>query len=285
MPPSETPTNYRNLRPSEIVETIDVLRRRIQERFPDSGLFQVACELHRISQESVIRAQRIRRPNIPLRLGIFVLGVLVAGLIRQGARYIRMNDEVLELEHFVQSVEASLGSAVFIGAAIVFLFSLELRMKRARALDAVRELRSLAHIIDMHQLTKDPERITHGGNRTASSPKRTMTPFELGRYLDYCSELLSLTSKTGALYVQEFPDPVAIEAVDRLTNLTTDLSRNIWQKIMILESTIAPTSPLANGAAKSAAAVDREVAAKPVAPPDGDGEVSAAPPHHKPQID
>lgn len=280
MPRSDNPTNYRNLRPAEIVETIDVLRRRIQERFPDSGLFQVACELHRISQESVIRAQRIRRPNIPLRLGIFVLAVLVAGLIWQGARYIRMNDEVLELEHFVQSVEASLGSAVFIGAAIVFLFSLELRMKRARALDAVRELRSLAHIIDMHQLTKDPERITHGGNRTASSPKRTMTPFELGRYLDYCSELLSLTSKTGALYVQEFPDPVAIEAVDRLTNLTTDLSRNIWQKIMILETTIAP----ATAPSKPSVAGDRTAPATPESSAASD-EASAAPPHHKPQID
>jgi len=274
MAPTDNHVNYRNLRPSEIVETIDVLRRRIQERFPDSGLFQVACELHRISQESVIRAQRIRRPNIPLRLGILVLGVLVAGLIWHGARYIRMNDDVLLLEHFVQSVEASLGSAVFIGAAIVFLFSLELRLKRARALDAVRELRSLAHIIDMHQLTKDPERVTHNGNRTASSPKRTMTPFELGRYLDYCSELLSLTSKTGALYVQEFPDPIAIEAVDRLTNLTTDLSRNIWQKIMILETTIAPTSHPA-----------KPVALIPEVPAAADDEVSAAPPPHKPQID
>ena len=29
-----------------------------------------------------------------------------------------------------------------------------------RALKAIHELRSIAHIIDMHQLTKDPERIT-----------------------------------------------------------------------------------------------------------------------------
>src|SRR5258708_24597219 len=31
------------------------------------------------------------------------------------------------------------------------------RIKRARALKAMHELRSLAHIIDMHQLTKDHE--------------------------------------------------------------------------------------------------------------------------------
>ena len=62
-----------------------------------------------------------------------------------------------------------------------------------------------------------------------------MTPFELGRYLDYCSELLSLISKTAAIYVQEFPDSVALQAVDEITSLTNGLSRSIWQKIMLLD--------------------------------------------------
>ena len=36
--------------------------------------------------------------------------------------------------------------------------------------------------------------------------------FELSRYLDYCSEMLSLTAKLAALYAQNLPDPVIIEA-------------------------------------------------------------------------
>lgn len=236
-PQQATPRcDYRNLRPTQIVETIDLLCRRIHERFPESSLYGVARELHRISQEAVVRAQAIRRPNLWLRAGIVLLLALIGVLVVQGVRYLRVNDEVFELEHFVQSVDATIGSVVFVGAAIVFLFSLELRIKRRRALEAVRELRSLAHIIDMHQLTKDPESVTRRGPPTASSPRRTMTRFELGRYLDYCSEMLSLVGKTAALYVQEFPDSVAIEAVDGVTNLATDLSRAIWQKIMILES-------------------------------------------------
>ena len=238
MPKTASSTDYRNLQPAQIVDTIGLLSRRIHERFPESGLYRVSVELHRLAQESVVRARKIRRPNLWLRGGVCLLVLLIAALVVVTARAVRLNDEVFELEHFVQAVDSSISSIVFIGAAIVFLFSLELRLKRARALDAVRELRSLAHIIDMHQLTKDPERVTGRGTATASSPKRTMTPFELGRYLDYCSELLSLLSKTGALYVQEFPDPVAIEAVDQVSNLATDLSRNIWQKIMILETSV-----------------------------------------------
>jgi hypothetical protein len=75
---------------------------------------------------------------------------------------------------------------------------------------------------------------------TASSPKRSLTTFQLSRYLDYCSELLSLISKIGAIYVQEFPDPDALEAVDQLSNLTNGLTRNIWQKIMILDRAVEP---------------------------------------------
>ena len=99
---------------------------------------------------------------------------------------------------------------------------------------AIHELRALAHIIDMHQLTKDPHVITNPGGQTKSSPKRTMTDFELSRYLDYCSEMLSLIGKVAALYVQRFDDPVALSAVDQIEDLTTGLSRKIWQKIMII---------------------------------------------------
>jgi hypothetical protein len=269
----DTPSNsrdYRNLQPSQIVDTIDVLSRRIKERFPQSGLFRVAVELHTLAQEAVVRAEKIRRPNILLRGFVLLLIGLVVALVAMTARSIRLNNEVFQLEHFVQTIDSSISSVVFLGAAIVFLFSLELKLKRKRALEAVRELRSLAHIIDMHQLTKDPERVTGRGAATASSPKRTMTAFELGRYLDYCSELLSLLSKTGALYVQEFPDPVAIEAVDQVSNLATDLSRNIWQKIMILEA----TARNAQAAADKAATFD-----KPATATDAAAKAVAAQPH------
>jgi hypothetical protein len=47
------------------------------------------------------------------------------------------------------------------------------------------------------------------------------------RYLDYCSEMLSLISKIGFLYMQNYHDPVATEAVNDLDDLTNGLSRKI----------------------------------------------------------
>ena len=230
---------YRELSPARIIETTCRLEARIQERFPGSGLRQLALEVTQIAREAMVRAEQIRQPHYGLRLGAIGLIGLMLAVLAMLLPQVRPDDNLFLIEEFIQTLEAALGSMVFIGAAVVFLVTVETRWKRQRALSAIRELRALAHIIDMHQLTKDQES-TLRGRPTASSPQRTLTQYELGRYLDYCSELLSLINKIGAIYVQELPDAVALEAVDQLSNLTNSLSRNIWQKLMILDLAVEP---------------------------------------------
>lgn len=251
-PPPAAPvtgrSRYRELWPERIVETADQLVARIQERFTGSGLYNVALEVRQVAREAVVRSGQIRRPNYWLRCTVIGLVALMVAVILLMVTQLKPDDNLFVIEEFIQTLEAALGSFVFLGAAIIFLVTLEGRWNRERALAAIRELRALAHIVDMHQLTKDPES-TLRGQPTASSPKRSLTQFELGRYLDYCSELLSLINKIGAIYVQEFPDAVALEAVDQLSNLTNGLSRNIWQKLMILDMAVEP----GRGPAKSQA--------------------------------
>jgi hypothetical protein len=135
---------------------------------------------------------------------------------------------------FIQAVEAALNGMFLVGAAVLLLVSLENRMKRHRVIQAINRLRGIAHVVDMHQLTKDPAIIHHGGSPTAHSPDRPLNQFELSRYLDYCAEMLSLVGKVGYLYVQNYHDPDATKAVNDLEDLTTGLARKIWQKIMLL---------------------------------------------------
>ena len=118
----------------------------------------------------------------------------------------------------------------------MFLVTAENRLRRRQALGFIRELRAVAHIVDMHQLTKDPDRLLHAVTDTDSSPRRSLNRDELGRYLDYCSELLSLTSKLAALYAERFNDSVILQAVDEVEALTLGLSSKIWQKIMMLDT-------------------------------------------------
>lgn len=249
-----TELKYRLLEPEKLVETTALLEQRVGERFPNAGLVGVATELNRFASEAVVRSQQIRQPYRLLRFSIGLLvTAIVAVLVYIGLQLRVKAEELLKLEQFVQALESGLGSLFFIGATIVFLVTLERRWKREKALSAIHELRALAHIVDMHQLTKDPESTTRGGPRTPSSPKRNLSRFELSRYLDYCSEMLSLISKIGAIYVQEFSDEAALVAVDQLANLTGGLSQSIWQKIMLLDQNHLPEAVAQNMAAGSLA--------------------------------
>lgn len=225
---------YRSLDSEKILGTIGTLSKRIEERFPSSGLNKVCQELLTIARESQTRSAWIGKPQRLLR---FITGALVAiiisglVLVLAKASWPRSGFDLVVL---VQVSEAGLNVFLLLSAAILFLITVETRVKRRRALKAIHELRALAHVIDMHQLTKDPERLLGHRTMTASSPKQNLSPFELGRYLDYCSEMLSLIGKLAALYVQKFDDPVALAAVNEVEDLTTSLSRKIWQKIMII---------------------------------------------------
>ena len=83
-----------------------------------------------------------------------------------------------------------------------------------------------------------------GAARTSASPERGMTPFELTRYLDYCSEMLSLTAKCAALYAEKLSDPVVVDTVGDIERLTSNLSSNIWQKIAIVQTLEGRDTPL-----------------------------------------
>ncbi|MFN2565125.1 MAG: hypothetical protein ABR499_08980 [Gemmatimonadaceae bacterium] len=230
---------YRQLDEARIIQTLERLRDRIGERFPEAGLRKVSDDLLILARETSACVDYLRRPNRPLRL---VAGVTIAGLVAllvALALTVRLPAGVDRLSDAVQMIEAAVNDVVFVGVAVYFLLTVERRLKRRRAMMTIHQLRSLAHIVDMHQLTKDPERILSGQPDTASSPVRTMSLPELGRYLDYCSELLSVTSKVAALLVQDFDDALVLSGVNEIEDLTTGLSSKIWQKITILDRALA----------------------------------------------
>lgn len=227
------------LRADLLVETVARLQRRIGERFPDSGLHSLCGDLLEISRQASERAQWMGRPILTIRIISWLLAATLLALLIASVRLIGLGLQQMDLAEFVAVLEAGSNEAVLIGAVLFFLITLERRIKRRRALLALHELRSVAHVIDMHQLTKDPERLTRDWVSTANSPRQGMTPFLLNRYLDYCSEMLSLTGKVAALYVQRFDDGVVLAAVSEVETLCASLSGKIWQKIVVLEQTPA----------------------------------------------
>lgn len=239
--------SYRELEAAHIVRTAETLQLRVAERFPGSGLSRVAGEFTAVSREAEARIRALRRPRWGLRIGTGLLVLVIVGVALVALMELRPPDSFRHLGEFVQVMESAINDVVFVGIAIAFLVTLEGRLRRRDALRALHELRSLVHIVDMHQLTKDPDQFLAERRPTSSSPSRTLTPAELSRYLDYCSELLSLTGKVAALYAQQLEDPVVLGAVSEVEALTTGLSGKIWQKLVILGTAVR--APRASGSA------------------------------------
>ncbi len=239
-PPAETPPpaseSFLLLDADKVLDTVVSLRKRITERFPDSGLGRVCEVLEEVCARSKSRIEWISEPIWPLRiLRYLLLAIIVTGLVitvislRPSAR-----PEDLTVIDLIQTLEAGLNDVILISVGVFFVWNLEARFKRRRALAALHELRSIAHVIDMHQLTKDPDRLMSGRVDTRSSPRSTLNAFLLRRYLDYCSEMLSLVGKVAALHLQKLDDATVVATVNEIEALTTGLSEKIWQKIDVL---------------------------------------------------
>ncbi len=228
--------HYAELQPGPVRSTILILKARIQERFPGSGLAEVGAELLRLADRNQTVVERLQRPLWPIRLLTALTIIALIALVSWAAMSLMgmTSREVAGVANILQAADAATNQLILLSLALLSLVSLETRIKRRFALRMLHALRSIAHVVDMHQLTKDPEHALRPFVSTASSPRRNLAPGELARYLDYCSELLALTSKLAALHAQHLQDPVVLDAVNDIESLTADLSRKIWQKLTIL---------------------------------------------------
>jgi len=233
---------YQSLDADKLTNTIRRLKLRIDERLPETGLSRLCAALFELAEKARDATDRLTRPMLALRIVSIVLIAFIALGLGATIYGLTFSPEPLVFREFIEVLEAGINSAVLIGIGVFFLLSLERRLKRRIVLASISELRSIAHIIDMHQLTKDPQYALRTIVDTPASPPRLHDRERLSWYLDYCSEMLSLTGKIATLYVQRFDDPVVMAAVTEVETLTTGLSGKVWQKLMILETALASSA-------------------------------------------
>jgi ABC-type polysaccharide/polyol phosphate export permease len=129
----------------------------------------------------------------------------------------------INIADFAQMLDASFSFLVLLGSGAYFLISYESRARKKKLIQAINKLIGLAHVVESHQLSKDPD------NNPYKDAKM------LAKYLNYCTDLLALSSKIGFLYVQALNDPEAQSIESELETLTSGISRKIWQKIMLVQ--------------------------------------------------
>lgn len=233
-------TLYRTVDAERVIETARQLEARIADRFPESGLRKVARELIALGQDI---SREVRELEAPIRW----LRVMIAATIVLGIAIIAFVMTILSFDSistgafdFVQGIEAAMNTVLLVGLGLITLVQTEIRLKRRRVFSGLHALRSVIHVIDMHQLTKDPSVLSMAFEPTQNSPRRVLSAPDLSRYLDYCSEMLSITGKLAALYAQSVNDDVVVRAVNDVETLGSNLSRKIWQKLIMIADSGEP---------------------------------------------
>jgi len=277
--------NYSALNPEKIVDTLHKLNSRIRDRFPNAGLGGMCDATIEAAEASARRANFLARPALGIRLLVFVLLVCCCSLLAGCVAFMALLAGQIDYRPFLfavwhgadlgrsagdaanmlPAVDALVHITLVFGAFLLIVLGLEGRSKRAAALGDLHKLRSLMHIIDMHQLTKNPFAVLGIGAPTPNSPVNTFTPYELARYLDYCTEMLSLTAKIAALYAQSSRDSLVISTVNDLEQLAANLSVKISQKIALLGAEAAAPMQVADPAS-TLAPLQGQPAAAPAKP-------------------
>ena len=236
---SDAARGYLRLDPKAVAKTLDRLHDRIKARFPERDLVQVASAVGDAIRD-VPDKERVARQLRWVRIGRASLITFVWVLVSIGlaiAMWRGSHDfDKSTTTDWVQSTASALQIFVYSGVAVLFATEMPNRWMRRGVLKRLHTLRSVAHVVDMHQLTKDPDRLRSGSKRTSVSPDPELSADDLGRYLEYCSELLSLIGKAAALYAEISRDPIVLDTVSEIESLTIGLSRKIWQKLAMLQT-------------------------------------------------
>lgn len=221
------------LEPAPVIETARRLRDRVGARFPGRGIQRVAQELASLTEQVADTSADTRRRSRLVRAGsrgliaVVVLVALVAFGFAVEAAFTEAPDNGLD---WLPLIESAVNDLVFVAIAVVVLHSVPERVQRTDLLAKLHRLRSLAHIIDMHQLTKEPESLRDAFEDADGD----LTPEQVEYYLEYCTELLSLVAKAAALCAEESQDDVVLNTVSTIETLTMGMSRKVWQKITVL---------------------------------------------------
>ena len=152
----ETDHRYREINPTKLIDSVGKMADRVEEQFPSSGLSAVANEVAAVAEGTVARVAEIKKPRIGLRIGVGIMVLLVLSGPLLFSFLLSFSEEVTNLGDFLEATDAGLHMLLVLAGGIYFLVGMENRMRRNQALDAIAEFRSLTHLVDLHQINKNP---------------------------------------------------------------------------------------------------------------------------------
>ena len=118
--------NPASLDPALVVATIDRLRDRIRERFPNAGLERVCASLADAARRTAAETDYIKAPNLLVRTGVGFVLALSLFLVFAATRHLSLSSGAPKALEIVQGVDASINVVLLTAAGVSRLLTMDL---------------------------------------------------------------------------------------------------------------------------------------------------------------
>lgn len=213
------------LDPDRLELKIREVAARTRRAFPDRGLPDRLDDLAEMARDAAALAEQVKgRSPLDFLLPAFVMLLLlgITGGIATTAHFrIDVPDSILDV---VEPLDAAVNLGILLLTFGFLIYRILVERRRSRLLAMVHRIRSLVHLLDMIQLTKNLE----------PSEEAPLPLDDRIRYLDFCSQTASLAGKCAALLIANHPDPAVVSAVTEVEMVCAGIAQKIWAKIAVL---------------------------------------------------
>jgi hypothetical protein len=221
---------------SAVANTAAALHGRVEAVFPDRNIARIAASIAGMLASGVKANRRSFRERL-LRVACVAacVAIAAAGCAALALSLVAAFNPAADDKKWAALpplVESTINNGVFAAVAVAFLATLPRRRRRRRTLAHLHRLRSLAHVIDLHHLAKEPELVMPA---SVPSTPDMLDDVGLARYLSFCVELLALVGKAAALCAEGDNDPVVLDTVAEIETLTAGIARGVWQRLTLLQ--------------------------------------------------
>lgn len=203
-PRGSTPRH--RLDPAKIVETAGNLAAEIAVRLPGTTLAALAGELETIALSAMERGRLARQPIVSIRLLSAAAIVSAVSALWYLADHIHTKWEFGTINEVFEGLHTGFELVALFAGAMWFCATIELRIKRKRALAFIEELREFIHVIDVTQLYFTPDLYR---SRTPAGP--TLPTLD-ETYLLYCTQMLAVLGNLAPLYTRGAPEDSVLRA-------------------------------------------------------------------------
>jgi hypothetical protein len=188
----------RRLDSREVIETAKNLADDINARFAGSQLASLSHDLALLANATEERGRQAHRPFLVIRtLSALAIGLVLLGLWYL-ASHIHAKWGLSTVNDVMGAVNTGFNLLVLLAGALWFLATLEVRIKRKKALGFIEELREFVHVVDITQLHHTPEFYALAKGTGGDTGRVALDE----SYLFHSTQMLGVISNLAQLYTR-----------------------------------------------------------------------------------